>query len=142
MKSQKGVTLISLTIYVIAMVVVVALMTTIGTFFFENIKDATKKVEVVEEYTKFNRIFSEETTHSNLKVLDWDKTDKSYIIFDNGVQYSFIKENKSIYKDKVKVCRGIDYCTFEYKIQGGKNAVIVTIRSGNEEKMIKYILKD
>ena len=39
MKSQKGVTLISLTIYVIVMAIVVGILSVITTFFYHNTKD-------------------------------------------------------------------------------------------------------
>ena len=41
----------------------------------------------------------------NIKVLECNTDEgsgNSYIVFDNGVQYTFIKNNMSVYRNKVK----------------------------------------
>ena len=60
MKSQKGITLISLTIYVIVMAIVVGVVAIISTFFYSNINDTTQQLDPLTEYTDFNSFFSDE----------------------------------------------------------------------------------
>ena len=103
MKSQKGITLISLTIYVIVMAIVVGVIAIVSTFFYTNMNDSTQEIDPITEYTKFNSFFSDEVNHSNLKIIDCGTTDngQNYIAFDNGVQYTYISGNKGIYRNKV-----------------------------------------
>ena len=103
MKSEKGVTLISLTIYIIVMSIVVGIIAVISGIFFKNINDL-EETNPLEEYTNFNTYFSNEVNKEGIKVL---KYDSDYIIFDNGVQYTFIQENKGIYMNKVKICKDV-----------------------------------
>lgn len=140
MKSQKGITLISLTVYIIAMVIVVAIISVISTYFYTNTNSLSDTINPLTEYTKFNSFFSDEANHSNIKILEC-KGD--YIVFDNGVQYTYITENKGIYRNKAKICKDVEKCTFEREIKNGKNVVIVTIKIGTaEEKKVEYTLKD
>lgn len=148
MRSEKGITLISLIIYVIALTIVIGIISVISGYFYKNVATASVDVEPMVEYTKFNSFFSEEVNYKGIKVLDCKTTtkddgkiDTSYIVFDNGVQYTYISENKGIYRNKVKIARGVEECTFEYTVENSKDIVNVTFKSKNLNNPIKYTLK-
>ena len=151
MKSERGVTLISLTVYIIAMVIVVAVVSVVSGYFYKNTKGLNENIDPISEYTKFSTFFSDEVNRENIKVLEC-KTNyenqnssniiDSYIVFDNGVQYSFIKENKGIYRNKVKICRGVENCYFTYEIENGKAVVKVNIKVGDKTKNTTFTLKN
>ena len=54
MKSEKGITLISVTIYVIVMLITVAVVSVVTSYFYNNIQQYTVKTDSINEYTKFN----------------------------------------------------------------------------------------
>lgn len=139
MKNEKGVTLISLTVYIIVMALVIGIVAIISTFFYKNVRYVSQTVDPITEYTKFNSFFTQETNNSDIRILECEN---DYIVFDNGIQYTFIKENKGIYRNKIKICRGIDDCTFTNTIQNGKNVIEVTIQAGNQQKTTKYTLNN
>lgn len=150
MNTQKGITLISLTIYIIVMVIVVAMVSVISSYFYSNIHGASDTIEPLTEYTKFNSFFTDEVNHSNIKVLECEtitndetqEIESSYVVFDNGVQYTFVAQNKGIYRNKVKICKAVESCTFEYKIKNGKNVVGVKLKIGTDkERNLTYTLK-
>lgn len=138
MKSEKGITLISLTIYVIVMVAMIGIIAIVSGVFMKSMKDANFYNDPIAEYTAFNSYFSEQVNHSGLKI---SACEENYIIFSDGVQYSFIPENKGIYKDKVKICRNIDQCTFSKSEENGKEVVTVHFVSGGQDRTTKYTLK-
>ncbi len=143
MKSQKGVTLISLTIYIIVMTIVIGIVSLISTYFYQNTHDVLKDIEPITEYTRFSSIFTDEVNHNNIKILAWGE---NYVVFSNGVQYTYIPENKGIYrsqdKTQVKVSRGVEACTFNRKIKNGKEVIAVTVKMENTaEKTVEYTLK-
>lgn len=141
MKSQKGITLISVTIYIIVMVIVVAMVSVISSYFYSNIHGASDTINPLTEYTKFNSFFTDEVNHSNIKILECGENG-NYIVFDNGVQYTFVSENKGIYRNKVKICKEVESCTFDYQIQNGKNVVVVKLKIGTDkERNVTYTLK-
>ncbi len=140
MKSQKGITLISLIIYIIVMVIAIAMISVISMYFYTNTSALSKTINPLTEYTKFNSFFSEEMNHSNLKIL---ACEPNYIAFDNGVQYTYIQENQSVYRNQVKICNDVQKCEFQNKIKNGKNVVSITMKIGtSQEKNVDYTLKD
>ena len=143
MKSQRGVTLISLTIYIIVMTIVIGIVSLISTYFYENTHSVLNDIDPITEYTRFSSIFTEEVNHNNIKILAWDN---HYVVFSNGVQYTYIPENKGIYRSEekthIKVSRGVENCTFERKIKNGKEVIAVIVKMENTaEKKIEYTLK-
>ena len=118
MKSERGITLISITIYVIVMTLLVALISIITNYFYKNINISSKQEEINNQYTKFVSYFSEEVNNPENKILEVktenDETDNkiSYIIFSSGNQYTFVKQNKAIYQGKVKIASFIKDCDF------------------------------
>lgn len=142
MKSNKGVTLISLTIYVIVLAIVIGVIASISSVFYKNVKNINQTVDPITEYAKFNSFFTEEIENENTRISEIDGTTHKYIVFENNdrkVQYTFA--NKSIYRDKVKICRGIDECTFVRGTENGKTTINIYFRAGNQEKTTKYTLK-
>ena len=97
MKSQKGITLISLTIYVIVMVVLVAIITTLTAYFYKNVDTTSKQDDINKQYTKFLSYFSEEINREENEIVEIDQ-DNRYIIFSSGNQYTFVPENEGIYQ--------------------------------------------
>lgn len=149
MKSEKGITLISLTIYIITMAIMIGVISIISSYFYTNINDVESSSDVIIEYTKFNNYFSDEVNHLNIKVLDCknnytskvSEEDINYIVFDNDVQYTYIPSNKSIYRNKVKICKEVEKCEFLYEIENGKDVVTTNIKIKDKEYQTKYTLK-
>lgn len=142
MKSQKGITLISLTIYVIGMTIVIGILATLSTFFYTNIPDM-KDIDPITQYTTFNNYFSEEVNRPNVEILE---SGDNYVVFDNGTQYTYVQENNGIYKDKVKICQNVELCKFEEGLNdNGETTIKVTMEIKNDtmtnRQPIVYTLK-
>lgn len=143
MKSQKGITILSLTVYVIVFAIVIGIISTITSFFYKDVKGIIVDINPITEFTTFNSYFVDEVNHNNLKVTQCgSENNQNYIVFSNGVQYTYVSANKGIYKNKIKICRDISGCTFEQKIEEGKTIITVKLQAGNEEKVINYTLKN
>lgn len=138
MKSQKGITLISLTIYVFAMIVVVGIIAVVSGTFMKSLQDANFYNDPIAEYTAFNSYFTEEVNKKGVQVTDCQD---DYIVFDNSVQYSFISENRGIYRNQVKICWDIDSCKFSQTEENGKKIITVEFKAGGQNKTTTYTLK-
>ena len=141
MKSQKGITLISLTVYIIVMAIVVGVVATVSTYFYSNQNATSSKIEPLTQYTKFNSFFLDEVNHQGIQVIECQE---NYIAFDNGVQYTFVPENKGIYRNQIKISKGIQNCTFDYAIENGRKKITVNIQSeeGNFTREETYTLRN
>lgn len=131
MKSNKGITLTSLIIYVIGMIIVMASISTLTTFFYKNIDITAINDNTTTQYTKFLSSFTEEINNKNNSIIDC-KT--NYIIFSSGNQYTYKEENKAIYKNKVKICSNVEKCKFSYKYQDSQYTVNIEFKAGNIDK--------
>ena len=143
MKMQKGVTLVSLTIYIIVMTIVISVISMISTYFFKNTKNILKDIEPITEQTRFSSFFTEEVNRSNSKIL---ACDEHYVVFDDGVQYTFVPENKGVYRNQVKICRGVEnhkkwkrrnYCHLKNGKSGREESRLYTEKLVNSGNFIK-----
>lgn len=141
MKQEKGITLISLTIYIIVMTIVVSTIAIISTYFYKDAHSLANRINPLAEYTKFNSFFADEVNHSNLKILDCQE---HYVVFDNTTQYTYVPENKAIYRNKVKIASEVENCKFERKVKNGKEVISITIKmvdsAENEQKSTDFTL--
>ena len=155
MKSNKGITLTSVIIYVIGMTIIVALLSTLTSFFYKNINMENLTNDTATQFTKFSSIFTEEINKENNSIIDCKTTlkdtededknvENSYIIFSSGNQYTYINENKSIYKNKIKICENVEKCKFSYTLVDGKYSIQVDFKAGNidltEDEAITYTM--
>ena len=148
MRSQRGVTLTSLIVYVIAMVLVVALITTLTKYFFGNVDSLTSKTQASKEYTSFNSYFINEiNTKGNSVITElMNVAGDSKIVFSSGNQFTFVKEDggkiNSIFFNKIKICSDVSSCSFEYNEQLSKIKVTMVIAGksfSNEYTLVKDI---
>ncbi len=144
MKKERGITLISVIIYVIALLVVVGLISTLTGYFYKNVNVSTENSELTTQFTKFNSYFTSEVNEKNITVLDAKTSDEtpktSYIAFSNGVTYTFNEEYKAIYRNNIKICTNVDRCLFSYDFIENKYVVYVDLKIGNIERTGNNIL--
>ena len=79
MKTQKGVTLLSLILYMIALSIVIAMLGTISQLFFANTQYITENSKYVAEFNKFNMYFIEDVKkNKNTKEVTDNNSYKNY----------------------------------------------------------------
>lgn len=121
MKSQKGITLTSLVVYIAVLLIVLGILSNISKYFYANTKYITDANKYISEFNKFNMYFIEDVKNNNN--LYSIKNDQ--IIFEDGTMYTFDK--KSIYRNKVEICNNIYICTFDKTQETDKNGFIKQI---------------
>lgn len=117
MKSEKGVALTSIIVYIIIMLVVIGIISIITAFFYNNVEEVGKNVNPSQEFTRFNGYFIEDLNRSNIEILECKESEgESYVILSDGTQYTF--KNQGLYRGQVKICDNIKEMKFE-KMQNG-----------------------
>ena len=130
LKNNKGVTLTSIAIYVIALTITVIIITRISTYFYQNVNKVSTSVEANSEYTKFNSYFTDEINLQGNEVIacSTDSNGMNYIIFSKTKnQYSFYKNG--IYRNKVKIIKNVDSCQITYDSTTKVISVIMMINN-------------
>ena len=80
------------------------------------------------QFTTFTSMFSEEINKENNYIIECKP---SYIIFASGNQYTYSEENKSIYKNNIKICKNVEQCDFSYTYLNGKYQIKVNFKTNS-----------
>lgn len=136
MKKENGVTLVSLVVYVVAMIIVLGIMSAIITNFYKNTSTVQGNVQEIVNFNKFNTYFLKEVKKYNNKV---DKIEDNYIIFTSGNSFS-ISEGR-VYYNNIKLCDKAQSLQFELE-QNEEDVIKVTLRFENFSKSITYKLEN
>ena len=108
MKSEKGITLISLIIYLVILAIILGVLASISINIFNNLKYAKDTGKDLYQFNNFNMYFIDDVKN-NSKIYDLDEEGHK-IIFIDGTVYTF--ENNNIYRNKVKICENIENIRF------------------------------
>lgn len=147
MKSERGVTVISTTVYIIAMLLAVTIIGILTGFFYKNIDISSSNNDINKQYTKFNAYFTEEVNKPGNTIIEMQVKDQgteneiSFIVFSSGNQYTFIKQNKGIYIGNTKIATNIEECEFQKQDNNGKTTISVRISAENFNRTTTYTLK-
>lgn len=156
MKSQKGITMASLGVYIVVSIIVVATLATIMANYKNSIKTMDNDAEYLSEYNKFNLYFLEEVKkpeNSSMERANSIRTKENEynsIKFKTGNEFMYkIKEeilylNKST-GEKIKLIKNVKKCAFEFNDidheANGKNVIRVNIQIGETTpKEYTYVL--
>ena len=105
-KSVKGITLIELSIYIIILLIVVGLLTSLRNYFYGNIGIIRDTARYASSFDKFNSYFVEDVK-SNKQANIESSGNNMIITFENGSTYVFNDNDNSIYKGKIKIADNV-----------------------------------
>ncbi len=137
MKKQNGITLSSLVIYVIAMTIAIAVISSVITKFYSNTNSIQADTKEVIEFNKFNAYFLKEIKTLNNKV---DRLEDKYILFTSGNSFSY--SNSSIYYNNKVICRDVKNITFSFPESENRDIINVNIEFDNFQKSLNYKIED
>ncbi len=147
LKSEKGITLTSLVVYIIVISIVVGIMATISTFFYSNLDLIRNSAKYASEFDKFNSYIIKDVKSNNKVNVD---DNKGTIIFEDGTTYMYNINDKGIYRGKIKIASHVELFNCSKKTitinNVDKDIITVKIIIGNStknliNKQIDYTLK-
>lgn len=147
MKSEKGITLTALVIYVIIFSATITLVSALSSFIYGNLKELNTETISSEEFNKFNTYFVQDVKSSKNVSVKAEENGDVIITLDSGSRYTYSANENSIYKGKVKIARNIVKFNASALQENNKKLVSINIGTGkntenaNFEKTIKYVLR-
>ena len=143
MINNKGITMISLIIYVIVITFILSGITAITTSFYKNVNEVDKGSESAVSFSKFNMYFLNDIKEEKAKIIDVTPDGRSIAI-------SFIRDGKqqsvtyklssgSLYRNQVKICDKVKDMKIDAVPNG--NAIIVYMNISDYEKTTTYIVE-
>ena len=129
-KSEKGITMINLIIYISCFVVITAIVGGVTTFFYNNTDILDSEISAASEYNKLNMYLAKESEEFNNKFVQFNSEDEStsVLTFSNGNIYTFDKENKLLYYNKMCLCEFVSDFSVTVDHSTGKQVVNVLVK--------------
>ena len=149
MKKESGITLVTLIVYLMIVSAILAALTNLSSHVYKNIGKLGSENLSAEEFNKFNVNFIK-SVKSNKKATVTNNNQNVTIVFDDGTTYNYINGENSIYKNKIKIAKNINYFTADVQNINNKNVIQVQIGTGKKDtavenndfgKTINYVLK-
>ena len=142
MKSEKGITLTSLVIYICVATIVISSVALISSYFFSNVTSIKSQSTYAVEYNKFNMFFIQDVKHNSTATIE-----NNVIKFEDGTIYEY--KSNSIYRNDKEIATNVKSATFNlktYKVENTtKNLILVNLNIGEGEKEyqkeIEYVLR-
>ena len=139
MKNEKGITLISLVLYVILMTIIVTIVVNITAAFYSSLNEFDRESESAVAFSKFNMYFLNDIKKAGAAIGKTTDTSIEVTYMDRpSVVYSI--QNKVLYRDSIKICDGID----DSKITSytDANTVKVSLTMGEYKKTTTYVAEN
>ena len=149
MKKESGITLVTLIVYLMIVSAILVSLTNLSSHVYKNIGKLGSENLSAEEFNKFNVNFVK-SVKANKKATVTNNNQNVTIEFDDGTTYNYINGENSIYKNKIKIAKNINYFTADVQNINNKNVIQVQIGTGKKDtavgnndfgKTINYVLK-
>lgn len=142
MKSENGVTLTALVIYIAIATILISAMGLLSSYFYSNMKLIKTDSNYVVEYNKFNMFFVQDVKSNTTADVTTDS-----ITFENGTKYQY--KDRRIYRNDKEIATNIKSAVFSqetYEVDGtNKNIIVVNLNIGEDDKsyvkQIEYVLR-
>lgn len=115
MKSERGITLTSLVIYVIVLTILVSGLSLLSGFFFSNMSLIKDQDQYAPEFNKFAMFFIGDVKNNKSATV----TD-TQVVFEDGTKYEYKESEKAIYRNDKKIAKKIQSIKFTSPTEGYK----------------------
>lgn len=128
MKSQKGFTLVAVTVYVIVIALVIGVIASVTSFFYSNNKYIDESGKDAAQFDTFNMFFLEDVKKEGNEIVGLKASDENAVMtktieFSDGTVYT-IKDD-GIYRNKVKICSNVN-SNSGFKCENKNGQILVT----------------
>ena len=167
MKSQKGVTMISLILYVASFLVITTVVAGITTFFYNNVEILDAKIGSNSQYNKINLYILNECKKTGASLFAWQNTSveanldtpsnknklsvdikdlatETFITFKdsdgNKNSFIYVEEEKNLYYNSIKLGEDIEDFKFKIDYSSGKTVLKVYINIDGTTFTTEYVV--
>ena len=107
MKSERGITLTSLIIYVVITTIAVTAIAAFSSFFVSNMNEVKEQEKYAPEFNKFSMFFIGDVKNNNTAVVTTECVE-----FDDGTIYEYKASEKAVYRNGTKITEKVDSFSF------------------------------
>lgn len=150
MRSQKGITMMGLVIYITSFLVVTGIVAGITAFFYGNSNLMTQELYSAADYNKLNLYLVRESEQvgnrvSEISLLgetpkEGEDKDAYYVIFSNGDRFTYDYDNHLLYYNSICLCEDVQKFKVNTSYDTGKEVVSVMVGFTNKSYTCKYTM--
>lgn len=107
MKSEKGITLTALILYVVVAMITVTAIAGLSSFFVSNMNEVKAQEKYAPEFNKFSMFFIGDVKNNNTALVTTERVE-----FDDGTIYEYKASEKAVYRNDVKITEKVDSFSF------------------------------
>ena len=137
MRSEKGITMMSLIIYITSFVVIIGIVAGITSFFYGNTSLMTQELYSSSDYNKLNLYLVKESEQKGNKV---KLSNGNNLEFSNGDKFTFDETNKLLYYNSICLCEDVQGFKAKTEYDSGKEVIDVKIEFTNKSYSCKYTM--
>lgn len=123
-RSNKGITLLDVIIYMIATLLVITLMTSVRNFFFKNLNVQQAAAKYAQEFDNFNAYFVKDVKNNTNIGIEKNGYEYTITLIPSNVKYSYKKRTNEedenalgdIYRDSIKVASNVKSLSCEKNV--------------------------
>ena len=134
-RSNKGITMMSLIIYITSFLVVVGIIAGITAFFYGNASLMTQELYSASDYNKLNLYLVKESEQPGNRV-----TNTNGLSFSNGDKFFYDSTNHLLYYNSICLCEDIQGFTTTTDYSSGKEVINVKVDFTNRSYSCKYTM--
>ncbi|MCL2355188.1 MAG: hypothetical protein FWC68_04910 [Oscillospiraceae bacterium] len=142
LKNSRGITMISLIVYIASLLIALAILATVSAYFTNNFRQMRGYSTDVAEFDNFNVFFLEEVKRMGNAVEHWSV---SRVEFATGNVFEF--RDNAIYlvnesdNREIRIAEGINQATFNLRREESRPVVIeVRMTIGREQRDVNYVM--
>ena len=141
MKQNKGVTLITLMMYVIITLIVLGILGALNLNFRSNLKNVNSNTAQDVEFDKLNvQLLKETKTENNF--IETATATKASITFANGNKYTYSDAEEAVFlNDNIKIAENIKSCAFSVENTDTEQVLKVRTLIGDKGQITEYVMK-
>ena len=149
MRSNKGITMMGLVIYITSFLLVAGIIAGITAFFYGNSTLMTQELYSAADYNKLNLYLVRESEQEGNRVSDIALSnvepeegvkDTYYITFSNGDRFTFDQENNLLYYNSICLCEDVQDFKVDTDYSSGKEVLSVIVGFTNKSYSCKYTM--
>lgn len=107
MKSERGITLTSLIIYVVITTITVTAIAAFSSFFVSNMNEVKEQEKYAPEFNKFSMFFIGDVKNNKTAEVTTNQ-----VTFEDGTVYQYRQSEKAVYRNSTKITEKVDSFSF------------------------------
>lgn len=107
MKSERGITLTSLIIYVVITTIAVTAIASFSSFFVSNMNEVKEQEKYAPEFNKFSMFFIGDVKNNKTAEVTTNQ-----VTFEDGTVYQYRQSEKAVYRNSTKITEKVDSFSF------------------------------